>query len=401
MIKKVSIAAIVIIALFVLLLGAGNLKNGELLGSDGYNKEGTYGVGNNNATGQYAVGKNCQKIDNVEITTYYPGQDLPGENMEGGINDMSGLRQVHTVYGYAKGQYASSKEGNYVSLAGDQSANSPLRMSNRSDINTAVDVYIPDIEKKFSSLGNYTGIQFKVTDTGGAFKGAGHYHIDLPVINELQRPGAPSPYNKRSGGEFKEYHTIYIGSGCPIGLASTAPTGSAINGRVPDFKQGDSRWGSLRLASGKTMANVGCAITSITDVVAANGINMNPGQMLKLANTTHLSNTMGNGLYPYMAKKAGLKYLQLNPSNSSQWDQTMDHLKKGALVIAHGGGKGAVAPFTAGGHFVVLTSYNSDGTITVNDPYRAIGPTNYTESIIQRGTQAFPGGTPYISIFYK
>jgi hypothetical protein len=191
-----------------------------------------------------------------------------------------------------------------------------------------------------------------------------------------------------------ENATIYVGTDCSVGAAS--PVLASANGSVPDFKQRNPKWASIIISGfGKPMSRIGCAITSLADVLAANGVQTDPGQLVNTANQLGIAKLMkgSDGLYAYMAKKNGLIWSQLDPG--SQWDQVISDLKSGSLVIANGKGP---APFTDGGHYVVFTSYNSDGTITVNDPYRNIGPTNYSATMLQKYSDTYGH---YISIFSK
>lgn len=375
------ILSIIVLLMAIFIVPLGLAQQSHDTGEDiGLGSGDTNGAGA--PTGIYAESSTCKKFDMRLATTYVPG----GGGIEGGVNDVSGNHKVHTLEEYLNGQYANSADGNYATLASDINRSGSVFQYG----DTA---YVPALEAKVGKP-----VTFRITDTGAAslfHDNNGYQHIDVAASDKAYINGGGGDLgNLGISGPF----VMYVGTGCNQGSAIAAGS----TGSVPDFKQKDPKWASLVISQYKeTMAEAGCAITSLADVLAANGVATDPGQMLNTANSLGLSGSMGNGLYPYMAKKYGLKYIQLDPRNQSQWNQTMTYLKGGALVIAHGGGSGEVAPFTVGGHFVVLTNYNSNGTITVNDPYRSIGPTAYSETLIRNGASTYPDGTVYISIFQK
>lgn len=135
---------------------------------------------------------------------------------------------------------------------------------------------------------------------------------------------------------------------------------------VPIFKQCDSRWKNTNYGNCKgesTICSSGCGVTSAAMVLTFYGKTVDPVLMAQeSANNGHRICGAGtsHGFFPFIAKKYGLKN-----ENGISWNRAMELLKQGKPIITSGKGP---RPFSSGGHFIVLTCYNSDGTISVNDP---------------------------------
>ncbi|CAN0175841.1 unnamed protein product, partial [Phaeothamnion confervicola] len=86
-------------------------------------------------------------------TGYFPHND----KMEGGFNDRKG-HKLHTLQDFLAGK------ADYVSVA----------MDNKAGIPYGSKLQIPQLEEKYGRP-----IEFRVVDTGGAFKGKGHSRIDI------------------------------------------------------------------------------------------------------------------------------------------------------------------------------------------------------------------------------
>jgi len=166
------------------------------------------------------------------------------------------------------------------------------------------------------------------------------------------------------------------GAAGPAGPTGT-PTGMGC-GSVPLFLQGDPQWGGDPYGSCSGLSTIkssGCGITSAAMVLAGFGKSVDPKMMAdtSAANGYRVCGAgTSYGFFPFIAKQYGLR-----DENGIGWSRAMELLKNGTPVIAAGQGS---APFTGGGHFIVMTCYNSDGTISVNDPARGIA--SYTEDII-------------------
>lgn len=84
--------------------------------------------------------------------------------------------------------------------------------------------------------------------------------------------------------------------------------------------------------------------------------------------------------FPFIAQKNGLRYEQLGGRGTPiKWDKIIENLNNRRPVIVSGK-KGGLScndsPFTKGGHFVVLTGVNADGSIRVNNSLRSTSSCN-------------------------
>ncbi len=137
-------------------------------------------------------------------------------------------------------------------------------------------------------------------------------------------------------------------------LTATKPasTYKAIRLNVPDYKQTDSRWGSVTLGnSGQTIARIGCATTALAMTESyRTGTVIYPHQMAK-----KLSYTSGGAVYWPTS---------YNVSTSSGYLQTIyNALSQGRPVIV--GAKKS----NGGQHYVVVTGVKSTNTLTANAFY--------------------------------
>ncbi len=130
----------------------------------------------------------------------------------------------------------------------------------------------------------------------------------------------------------------------------------AISLRVPSFKQNDSRWANVKIgASGKTMAQIGCATTAIAMMESYR------------TGTTIYPNTMAQKL---RYTSTGSVYWPSNfvtVTNSSGYLSAIyQQLKQGKPVLL--GAKNA----NGGQHWVVITGFTggslSAANFTINDP---------------------------------
>ena len=166
-----------------------------------------------------------------------------------------------------------------------------------------------------------------------------------------------------------------LGAGSGMGMITnpkggqTGGGGSAGNqstigcNNVPSYKQCDSAWGSTSYNCGSTtICSSGCGVTAAAMVLSFYGKNVDPAMMAQdslSAGYRECNKGTSHGFFPYIAGKYGLQ-----DENGISWSRAMELLKQGKPIIISG--KGPI-PFTSGGHYIVLTCYNSDGTISVND----------------------------------
>jgi hypothetical protein len=171
------------------------------------------------------------------------------------------------------------------------------------------------------------------------------------------------------------YQKLLNNGGCQQigGLAS----GYGCN-NVPKFKQCDNQWaGSSYNCGDATICSSGCGVTATAMVLRFYGKDVDPELMAQKSlqyGTRVCGSGTGHDFFPKIAQEYGLKN-----ENDISWDRAMTLLKQGRPIIVSGQGQ---KPFTSGGHFVVMTCYNNDGTIAVNDPFggsdRDINYSEYT-----------------------
>lgn len=140
---------------------------------------------------------------------------------------------------------------------------------------------------------------------------------------------------------------------------------AAIKLNVPLYKQGDSRWG-YKYISTKTIAKVGCLITSIAMAYSYNtSTTVYPDAAMRKMSFS------GNSLYWSSLKNFGLSYTTYNRSlNNSIMSTIYSKLKAGKPVII-----GAQDANGNSQHWVVITGYTGTSTTSfsannfiINDP---------------------------------
>ena len=152
----------------------------------------------------------------------------------------------------------------------------------------------------------------------------------------------------------------------PQGGDSTGESGSGntIN-NFPYYNQGDPAWGQTGYGKG-TIASSGCGPTSMAMVLKSYGFNVNPVDTSKYS-LQHGFRTDGQGTsWDYFKNIGNANGLTVEQYGSGQAgiDVTKAKLAANIPVI------GSMRPgdFTKGGHFIVFSGMDQDGTIRVNDP---------------------------------
>ena len=144
-----------------------------------------------------------------------------------------------------------------------------------------------------------------------------------------------------------------------------------FGGGVPYYSQNDPRWkdaGYGEHVDQSTMGTTGCGPTAMAMAAGANGKNVNPMQMARLAQTKGYRDETGTNA-KFMG--AAASEMGLSATEQKQPDSSFVHnqLSQGKPVILLGkdGGYGPSA-FTKAGHYVVATGETSDGGLMINDP---------------------------------
>lgn len=147
----------------------------------------------------------------------------------------------------------------------------------------------------------------------------------------------------------------------PVEDANADTNTTVVEGKVPLYKQWDSRWGSNSYGCGTTIAQAGCGVTSLAMLITYwSGKEVLPSETAKIS----LENgwrICGSGTawaaMTEMPRMYGLKSRVVN------WQNSKEYLDKGIPVIqSHSSGY-----FTGGGHFIVVTG-KSGNNYLINDP---------------------------------
>jgi len=180
------------------------------------------------------------------------------------------------------------------------------------------------------------------------------------MAGSFSREGTPSENGIISGEDY--------GNILPSGLGCAS---------VPLYRQNQEPWASVSYGcGGTTISSSGCGVTSAAMVLKYYGVDTNPAILANLSlNSGYRTCGSGtaHGFFPWIAD-----YYGLQSQNNIGWNAILENLNNGRPVIVSGQGS---EPFTSSGHFIVLTCYNEDGTISINDPARGIGI--YDAGIIQ------------------
>ena len=152
----------------------------------------------------------------------------------------------------------------------------------------------------------------------------------------------------------------------PQGGDSTGESGSGnVINNFPYYNQGDPAWGQTGYGKG-TIASSGCGPTSMAMVLKSYGFNVNPVDTSKYS-VQHGFRTAGQGTswdyFKNIGNANGLTVEQYDPGQAGI-EVTKAKLAANIPVI------GSMRPgdFTKGGHFIVFSGMDQDGTIRVNDP---------------------------------
>lgn len=175
----------------------------------------------------------------------------------------------------------------------------------------------------------------------------------------------PSPCGK-AGGLMSNVNKIgdslrISGVGDRAGMVGDIQPSSGSHG-VPLYKQNNYKNVSYGCGN-TTLASGGCGIAATAMVLQFYGKKEATPPVLaqfSLSNGGRTCNAGTNhGFFPKVAKQYGM-----HNQNGISWDAAMSHLKKGHPVIVSGKGP---PPFTSGGHYVVMTGFEPNNYIAVND----------------------------------
>ena len=138
---------------------------------------------------------------------------------------------------------------------------------------------------------------------------------------------------------------------------------NANSSNVPLYLQWDKRWGYEKYGYG-IIGFTGCGPTSCAMAMSylKNDPSITPAKIAEESDRNGYSSSEGTswGFYPYIARKYGLKAVQMD----ANYNIIKENLKKGNPILI------SVRPgdFTQTGHVMVISGMDANGNIILNDP---------------------------------
>ncbi len=236
----------------------------------------------------------------------------------------------------------------------------------------------PDPAKEMQVQLEYLWEELQGSEKGSldALKSASTTNVrELAVIfgEAFERYG-PNEEGKRA--EYAENFSKQFGNtSTSTGGECGVPAGEFVY-----YSQMDPKWGSKPYGAAGNIAEAGCGPTSLAMIIATlKDKSVTPDQVAEAgaANGSAGANvgTYHGPLLEAAKKKWGIQYQDMS---SAPIDIIIQKVKEGNLIYM--GGKGP-APFTAGGHIVVLRGVTPEGKLVIGDPYRN-GADVYDPSVI-------------------
>lgn len=329
----------------------------------------------------------------IVATAALVGQ-LTGDNAKkGGVGDSSNNGQMctQTLEGHSLSETTIVNGQARVSQFGSPDANLPSYCRDTGD--NGIDGFDSSKRPTGCDVNNPQDFFAAVCPTGGTKTcgGSSWWHLKNLIVSYngksvtvtiRDRGPNPNSTDKQLDLSYAALHTLGADTGAIVTVCLAGGTGGDLTGmgcgNVPSLKQYDPAWASVSYDcnDGSTIKSSGCGITSAAMVLRFYGKTVDPPSMAKAAimsGNRECGNGTGHGFFPYIAKQYGLK-----DENGISWDRAMTLLKQGKPIIISGSGP---HPFSQNGHFIVLTCYNADGTISVNDPAAANG--SYPEALLK------------------
>ncbi len=227
-----------------------------------------------------------------------------------------------------------------------------------------------------------------------AHSGAGNNTTDLDILMDVA-----SRYN--SGRNWDEGQKIPLTKNyvenlvmpafkafqCPVGSPGSPGQG---NDGVPLFKQGDPRWGDLIYGfAPHTISAAGCGPTAAAMVLSYAGVSVDPPTVANFSyqHGDYQGKGTSYSLFDHLTKNYNLTGQRLK-----SWDDVTKYLQNHQPVVVAGKGSG---PFTANGHFIVLTGIDNNNLVRINNPANT-GDGPYPLSLIEAEVKADNGFMYYL-----
>ena len=182
----------------------------------------------------------------------------------------------------------------------------------------------------------------------------------------------------------EEIYQLYSGSTTVTTSSSSASSCSSTKGagQFVYYSQKDAEWALHPYGPLGNIRDIGCGPSSLAMIVATfKDKTVTPVEVADAGAANGSAEgglTLHGPLLEAAKEKWGIDYQDIT---GQPFDQVVTAVKAGNLVYM--GGSGA-APFTAGGHVVVIRGITDDGKVLVADPYRS-GADVYTQAEVQAG----------------
>jgi len=186
-------------------------------------------------------------------------------------------------------------------------------------------------------------------------------------------------YGEGEEGKRAQYAESILGQYAGAGGASN-DCRAAGAGNFVYYSQKDPLWGSKPYGTIGTINDVGCGPTSVAMIVATfanKSVTPDVVAQLGAANGSAIQG-VGTAHTPLLNAMRDTYGLEFSDLTGQPIEAAIEAVRRGSLVYM--GGQGP-APFTGGGHIVVMRGITPDGQIVIGDPYRGASDVYSVETI--------------------
>ncbi|MDB5160606.1 MAG: murein hydrolase [Candidatus Saccharibacteria bacterium] len=268
----------------------------------------------------------------------------------GNLKQESGLnpKALNSIGAYGIAQWLGGRKANLLK--------DPYYTSGATDPSKELQVQLNFLwsELQGAEKGAYTALTSSTSTDAGA--------LALVFGQTFERYGSGE-----AGSRAKYAADVYTQYGSTTSTGTGACTQAGAGGFVY-YSQKDPKWGDHIYGDAGAIKYAGCGPTSLAMIVATLADKtVTPVQTADLGAANGSAFSGGTKHVPLLqaaATKWGITYTDIS---SQPFDVAIQAVKEGKLVYM--GGQGA-APFTSGGHVVVMRGVTPDGQIIIADPYR-------------------------------
>ena len=128
------------------------------------------------------------------------------------------------------------------------------------------------------------------------------------------------------------------------------------------YSQGNAKWMNQVFGEG-TMKDVGCAPAVLANIARMNGVDVDPGEVAKMADVGVNANGASPKFLKYVADKIGLNHQDINSG-----EDMIRALQQNAPIAIGGSSSNPNSPFYGNGHYVVAKGMDSAGNVNILNP---------------------------------